>query len=94
MSGILSKSMLKMIRGMIGPEAIQEAVKGVQDMAAAYVGAVPHDQQAGEAAAAIFYQVGDVWYFAVMVMDADNKIKTFEKVQPLDDFIQTLIKSI
>lgn len=94
MSGILSKSMLKMVKGMIGPEAIQQAIKGVQEMAAAYVGAVSINKEAGEAAAAVFYQVNEIWFFAVLVIDQDNKIKSFERVQPLEDFIQSLIKQI
>ncbi len=83
-----------MVKGMIGPEAIQEVIKGVQDMAAAYIAEVPTDKEAGEAAAAVFYQVNEVWFFAVLVIDAENQIKTFQKVQPLEDFIQSLIKQI
>lgn len=80
-----------MVKGMIGPDTIVKAIEGAQNMAAEHIAEASIDPAAGETGSIVFYQVGPVWFFAVEILNADNVARR-ENVQPLEEFIENLIK--
>jgi len=89
------KGIVKMIKNFITPDQIKAAAKSMIQSAIDFKSTVPLNVDEGEEqVTAIFYEVEGLVYFAVAVLDADNKIVRFEQVKPLDELIENLVNKL
>lgn len=95
MNSAAAKAMLKMVKTFITPDQIKSAAAELLKMAVDYKKAIPLNSEAGEVeAAAIFYEVDDKGYFSIAIFDADNKVVRFEKTEPIESLIQSVIEKL
>jgi hypothetical protein len=89
------KGMLKVVKNMVSPEQIKEAARHFVQMGIDYKNSVPLNPVAGEVqATAIIYEVSGVVYIAIAVFDSTNRVTRFEKVTPLDELTDHLLKQL
>jgi len=95
MNDVVMKGMLKMVKNFVSPEQIKEAAKGLIKSGIDFKNSIPLDPDKGETfATAIFYEIDQVVYFAIAILNNENQILRFENVKPLDEVIDNLIKKL
>lgn len=95
MNEVLMKGMLKMVKNFVTPEQIKEGAKGLISSAIDFKNSIQLDPEKGETTTtAIFYEIDQVVYFALAILNNENQIVRFENAKKLDEVIDTLIKKL
>jgi len=95
MNQVVVKGMFKMLKNFVTPEQIKEASKGLIKSAIDFKNSIPLDTDKGETAATgILYEVNEVIYFAIAILNDENQILRFENVKLLDELIDNLLKKL
>lgn len=95
MNEVVLKGMLKMVKNFVSPEQIKEAAKGLIKSGLEFKNSIQLDNEKGETmTTAIFYEIDQVVYFAIAILNDENQILRFENIQKLDEVIDHLIKKL
>lgn len=95
MNEVVMKGMLKMVKNFVSPEQIKEATKGLIKSGIDFKNSIPLDPEKGETmTTALFYEIDQVVYFAIAILNDENHILRFENIQKLDEVIDHLIKKL
>src|ERR1035437_4546817 len=93
---VVMKGLLKMVKNFISPNQLKEAVNSMIKTAINYKDtAIELDPERNEVeAAVILYEVEKVTYIGFIVLNSENHITRFEKVQTLDSLVDQLIQKL
>ena len=95
MNDVILKGIIKMVKNFVTPEQIKEAANGLMKSAIDFKNGIPLDPEKGEAATtAIFYEIDDVIYFSIAILNTEDQVLRWENVKPLDELIDNLIKKL
>lgn len=95
MNEVVMKGLLKMVKNFISPDQIKEVTAGLLKKAIEYKNSIVLDKENGECqTVALFYEVNQVIYFSVAIMDADNQIRRQYSIEPLDRLIDDILNKL
>ena len=84
-----------MLKNFITPDQVKESTRGLIEQAIGFKSKIPLNCNEGETdAAGMIYEVSGIVYFAVAILDNDNRIVRFEEVTPIDELIENIIKKL
>jgi t-SNARE complex subunit (syntaxin) len=89
------KMIFRIIKPFLTPDKIRAAANGLIKWIQNKKALVTIDPEAGEIeVTAIFYEADEKQYFAVAILDSENKIIRFESVQEISEIIEILISNL
>lgn len=95
MNEIVLKGLLKTVKNMLPPAAIKQAATALITEAVNFKNSVPLNPENGEVATTgIIYEVDNIVYCSLAILNCENHIVRFSETQPLETIIDNLLKKL